>query len=97
MLVEFHPEAVEELLEAKNWYEVQSINLAKRFVAEIEHAITHIQKFPLRWRIYKNDVRWFHIHRFPFSIIYRATQTHIQVLAVMHQRRKPFYWKNRLE
>jgi toxin ParE1/3/4 len=97
VFIEFHPDAANELFEAKKWYDVQSKNLGNRFFKEIERSIAIIQQSPLRWNIYRDDIRWFHIHRFPFSIIYRVTDKLIQVLAVMHQRKRPFYWKKRIE
>ena len=97
MRIEFHAEAAAELFEAKQWYDKQSESLGVRFFNEIDHAIITIQAAPLRWSLYKNDIHRFHIRRFPYSIIYRVNDNRIQIIAVMHQKRRPFYWKQRTE
>ena len=33
--------------------------------------------------------------RFPFTVIYRVTETTIQIIAVAHGRRRPSYWRTR--
>lgn len=93
--IEFHTEAVKELLAAHTWYEKQSIGLGTEFSVEIEHALKLIQEFPKTWPLYDQEARRFLIHRFPFAIIDRFNETVIQVLAVMHLHRKPGYWKER--
>ena len=42
------------------------------------------------------DIHKAGLKRFPFHVIYRATQTQIIVLAVAHQRRRPAYWTGRI-
>jgi hypothetical protein len=32
---------------------------------------------------------------FPYVVVYRAATTELQVLAVHHERRRPFYWAAR--
>jgi hypothetical protein len=34
--------------------------------------------------------------RFPYSIIYRVAGEVLEVIAVMHHRRDPEFWRNRL-
>jgi len=38
----------------------------------------------------------FLVHRFPFGILYRIAGDEIQIVAIMHLRRKPGYWTKRL-
>jgi hypothetical protein len=35
------------------------------------------------------------VHRFPFAVIYRHDDRMIQVIAVMHLKRQPGYWRSR--
>jgi len=37
----------------------------------------------------------FLLRRFPFSVAYREVRETVQVVAVVHGRRKPGYWKGR--
>ncbi|MBM3267663.1 MAG: type II toxin-antitoxin system RelE/ParE family toxin [Candidatus Sericytochromatia bacterium] len=34
------------------------------------------------------------LHRFPFAVIYRIQADEVQVIAVMHLRRRPGYWRS---
>lgn len=94
-LIEFHPDALQELLQACSWYEEQAPSLGGELAREIERDIQSIQKFPHMWPLSQPGIRRFFVHRFPFSIIYRTRQERLQIIAVMHLKRKPGYWKNR--
>jgi hypothetical protein len=37
------------------------------------------------------------VTRFPYHVIYLETGTHIRILAIAHDRRKPGYWTDRLK
>jgi toxin ParE1/3/4 len=37
------------------------------------------------------------VTRFPYHVVYLELTTHIRILAIAHDRRKPGYWKDRLE
>lgn len=93
--LEIHPEVYAELEEARLWYDEHAPGLGKEFLDEIERAVSTIQKAPEAWPIYSNNVRRFLVHRFPFAILYRYSNFTIQIIAAMHQRRKPGYWKDR--
>jgi len=41
------------------------------------------------------DIRIAHLKRFPFSILFRANNIGVEVLAVAHHRRAPRYWEAR--
>ena len=93
--LEVHPEVYEELEEARSWYDEHTPGLGKEFLDEIERAVSTIQKAPEAWPVYSNNVRRFLVHRFPFAILYRYGDSKIQIIAAMHQRRRPDYWKGR--
>ena len=48
------------------------------------------------WYDEQQGIRRFFVRRFPYAVIYRPTSTVIQNIAVMHLRRDPDYWKNRM-
>jgi plasmid stabilization system protein ParE len=35
------------------------------------------------------------VKRFPYSVFYRLREDHVRILAVAHQKRRPFYWRKR--
>ena len=93
--VEVHPGAVVEARAAAQWYRANSESAAEAFLAEIDHAVGQIDEAPDRWPRYVHGTRRYLLHRFPFSIVYRQQGSTIQVIAVVHGRRRPGYWKSR--
>lgn len=93
--VEFHPEAEQELSEAKSWYRERSKLAARAFATEIATSIRQISDAPSRWPETKPGERRFVLSRFPFSILYRVSPNRIFITAVAHQKRRPGYWRER--
>jgi plasmid stabilization system protein ParE len=84
-----------ELEEARSWYEDHAVQLGTEFIDEVERAVRSIQESPERLPTYIKGIRRFLVHRFPFGVIYRYNKSKIQIIAVAHLRRRPFYWKSR--
>ena len=91
----FHPEAETEFLEAVNYYEDRERGLGYDFAIEVLATIQNIAIYPTAWPFIEEGVRRCLVHRFPFGVIYSIEQEEILVLAVMHLRRHPDYWKER--
>jgi plasmid stabilization system protein ParE len=94
--LEFHPAALDELERAKAWYDAQRPGLGSSLFQEITIAISRIQETPNSWPEYKQGTRRFLVHRFPFAVIYDQRATGLLVVAVMHMKRRPGYWRSRL-
>ena len=93
----FHPEAEAEHLETIAWYESWSAGLGTRYLAEFERVLSHVCEHPHRYRLERlPDVRRVHMRGFPFTILYREVDRQVEVLAVMHHRRRPTYWMVRV-
>jgi plasmid stabilization system protein ParE len=93
--VEFHPEAEQELAEAKSWYRERSKLAARAFSSEIAASVRTIAESPSRWPETRSNERCFVLPNFPFSILYRVTANTIFITAVAHQKRSPEYWRHR--
>jgi plasmid stabilization system protein ParE len=96
MHVVSHPEADEELRMAALWYEERQPGLGDAFLDEFESALRRIVAEPERWRKIRGDNRKLNFHRFPYAIIYNVRPDALYIKAVMHQHRRPFYWKGRV-
>lgn len=94
--VEFHPEADQELAEAKRWYRERSRLAARAFATDINDALRDISVSPQRWPETTPGERRLVLSRFPFSILYRVRGNEVFITAVAHQRRRPGYWRNRV-
>jgi toxin ParE1/3/4 len=95
MTFSFHPEAEEEFKAAIDYYEAREPGLGYDFSAEVFTAIQNILHIPGAWPAIAEDVRRCLINRFPYGVLYSIEQSGIFVLAVMHLRRHPDYWKSR--
>ena len=96
MRVVCHPEADEELEAAALLYEERQSGLGDAFLDEFERTLRRIVAEPERWRKIRGDNRKLNFHRFPYAIVYSLRADAIYVRAVMHLRRRPFYWRGRV-
>jgi plasmid stabilization system protein ParE len=91
----FHPEANAEVVSAATYYEGQQEDLGKRFISSVEDGLARIRINPLLFPLVDGDIRQCLTRTFPFGILFRDTSSHIEIIAVMHLRREPGYWKER--
>ena len=88
--------AEKELFEAAYYYESQVNGLGTEFISAIEDAVREIVKKPASYPVQKYNLRKFVVPRFPFNIIYRDDPDEITIIAIAHQKRRPYYWIDRL-
>jgi len=91
----FHPEAESEFQGAIEYYEKCELGLGQAFVIQVYSAIRNIITYPNMCPILERDIRRCLVNRFPFGILYSIEENEIFILAVMHLRRNPDYWKHR--
>ena len=96
MTYDFHPEARVEYREAALFYDTRRSGLGAAFTLEVEAAIDRILEAPERWRVIEQDVRRCLTHTFPYGVLYTVEPDSILIVAVMHLRRRPGYWRERL-
>ena len=96
MRVEFHPEAMAEFRAAAEYYEKQHSGLGSRFISSVEAAVTHIAEAPSSWRIVEDDIGRCLTKVFPYALLFSIEDGYILIVAVMHCRREPGYWRNRV-
>jgi toxin ParE1/3/4 len=95
MTFSFHPDAETEFLQFIGYYEDRERGLGYDFSIEVLAAIQNIVTYPTAWPVIKEDVRRCLVNRFPYGVIYCIELDEIFILAVMHLRRHPDYWKSR--
>jgi len=91
----FHPEALEEINDSISFYEDKQAGLGGRFLEALDDAIWRIRRNPLLYRKIDDEIRKCRLLRFPYGIIFRVKNGKIEIVAVMHLKRKPGYWENR--
>jgi plasmid stabilization system protein ParE len=96
--VDVHPDVYAELEHSRAWYEERAVNLGTEFLDEVDRAIEAVRDSPGTWPLHDEDTgtRRYLVHRFPYGVVYRVRDHAIQVIAVMHLRRHPDYWRGRV-
>ncbi len=95
--VEYYPEAKLEIRESSMWYDDKKGGLGLEFLLEVKNAEFKIVQNPQLWQVYESGTRRYLMKRFPFAVIYLLSKKKIQIVAVAHCKRKPEYWKERLQ
>jgi plasmid stabilization system protein ParE len=93
----FHPAAYEEMLESARYLETKTPGLGFDLMQAVQESTQRVIAFPTSGSIERAKIRKSLVRGFPFTILYEARQDHIFIAAVMHQRRKPGYWRDRVK
>lgn len=88
-------EAQQDLEAAVDYYNGESSGLGYEFADEFYHTINRVVDNPDAWHLLSQRTRRCLTHRFPFAVIYQMCDTCILVVAVMHLKRHPDFWKGR--
>ena len=95
LILDYHPEASTELIEAARFYEGRGTGLGHRLLEAVDASLAMLQRNPVAgWSDECGRRRWF-VRRFPYLIIYRLEGSFLHVLAIAHTSRKPGYWESR--
>ena len=88
--------AEQELVDAVDHYNEQCSGLGFEFAAEVKNTLSRIVSFPKAWPLFSERTRRCMTSRFPFGILYQIRADHILVIAIMHLKRDPKKWQERL-
>ena len=92
----FRPEAIQELLAAQAWYEARSVGLGFEFARAVDAAIAKALRTPLAFPQIDDEFRHVITRKFPYSVIYNATESEFIVVSCFHHRRRPGSWQRNL-
>lgn len=91
----FHVLAGQELNEAALFYSKARPGLGRAFVNAVEEGVRFLCDSPSIGQAVDGDIRWWLVRRFPYCLYYRVQLDELRILAVGHQKRRPFYWRGR--
>lgn len=91
-----HPAADEDFAAAVQYYADIDPDLGFRFYREIERLITNVCDHPERYREFDPPARRHFSFEFPFALIYIVKPDYVWIVAVMHMKREPGFWRERL-
>ena len=91
----FEALAVDELEEARDWYERQAAGLGRRFVLFVGSLVNRIRENPQAFPVIHRDIRRAVMKSFPYGVFFRDRAAAIEVIGVVHLHRHPDTWKRR--
>ena len=97
MRVIFHPEAHAEMIEQARYYENKSEGLGSDFLDAVEGTVRRVADSPRAGAIERGTIRRRLVSGFPFTVLYEVQPNRVYIAAVMHQHRRPGYWRKRVE
>ena len=65
-------------------------------VEDIERTVDHISRYPRAAPLSRASLHTKTLMKFPYTLVYSVGDAEIVLLAVAHQKRRPFYWSSRL-
>lgn len=93
--VSVRPEATDELLEERSWYEARAPGLGLEFTRAVQACIATVRRDPEAFPVVHRDVRRALLRRFPYGLYYRVEEDGIVLLACFHASRDPKDWRSR--
>jgi len=95
--VSFHEEAALELDHAIEWYAERSVASSESFLRDMFELLRRISEAPHSFPRYGRGTRRAVTPSvFPYSIVYLDESERVLVVAIVHARRRPGYWRHRL-
>jgi hypothetical protein len=86
--------AEDEFSEAVDLYNEQRPDLG--FAREVQRTFERIRHHPKAWPVFSSRARRCLTDRFPFGVLYQVRSDCILVGAIMHLKRDPMRWQQRV-
>src|SRR3954463_3785516 len=94
--VHFNRSAINDYLEARDWYADRSADVAARFLDAVDAGVQRIVQAPDSLPVVSGKYRRAPLEKFPHSLIfYERAELDIRIVAVAHPSRRPGYWRRR--
>ncbi len=94
-----NPGADFDIIDVLSHYQAQqAFQAGEAFLTELAKCLTFVQTFPkagslrLGYEVGRRNIRTWPMNKFPFLLLYKETQDHIDVLRVLHQSRDIPRW-----
>jgi len=82
---------------ARRYYDSRVDGLGQRFANAVADTIERIARNPLIHQRVWRGYRKCRVPRFPYGVLYRFDGEIVDILVVVDLRRRPGYWKRRIE
>ncbi len=88
------PEAEQDMVEGRDWYEGQRDGLGAEFLKAIDDVFNRICATPQLVPTGYRSIRRVPLTRFPYVVYYRVLVDLVEVVAVLHGSRDPSGWQS---
>ena len=88
--------AKNEFNQAIRYYNEKRSGLGFRFSDAVKKTVQGITRYPEAWPSISETTRHCQVKGFPYSVIYYRRVDELVIVAVMHNSREPYKWKDRL-
>jgi plasmid stabilization system protein ParE len=85
-----------DLLDAARYHDREQRGLGKKLLADFHKTIARVVEYPLASPVIYKNVRKASLDDFRFDVLYILEEGVVAVFAVMHRRRNPDAWKERI-
>ena len=94
-LLKIDVDALNDIQETSEWYEMQLKGLGLRYKTQVKKQINSLKKDPYLFSIKYNQIRCRKMEKFPFLIHYLINENtnSVTIFAVFHTSRSPEIWK----
>ena len=92
--VVFRPQAEDDALEVRQWYEARREGLGAEFGLAVDEIVARVVANPLAFQRAHGETRRAVLARFPYAIYFRVVSEEIVVLALTG-RQHPSHWRAR--
>ena len=99
MNVVYTIEVLHELRAARRWYNVRAAGTGDRLIDLVDEKVGAISRAPMSFPRDRQDpvVRRARLRKYPYTLLFMVQNDVVVILlALVHGRRKPGYWKRRL-
>ena len=93
--VVFRPEAEDEVLETRRWYEERREGLGAEFASAVDAIVERIVTSPVAFPHAHGETRRAVLQRFPYAIYFRVLADGAIVVLALHGRQHPLQWQTR--
>ena len=93
--VKIEPEALADIQEITNWYNVHEVRLGKRFQDTTIKQINSLRKDPHIYAVRYDEIRCMIVKKFPYMVHFTINTENntVEVLAVISTERNPKIWQ----
>jgi toxin ParE1/3/4 len=96
-LLEFTPEAREDIREIVVWYRNELNGLEDRFLVSLKNSTNSLKENPFIYQVNFGSIRSILLQRFPYRVYYFVEENSIKVLGIVHPKRSPKLIRKRLK